>query len=188
MNNFHNIPHYKQILDSALDAIFIIQGEKYVYTNQQGAKLLGLDNPTQLIGKSMYDYTEKKYHKLVKDRAEARQRGEDVVSRYDLCLVKKNGEKVPVEVNVSYISFGGVPCSLSFVRENAERKEYEKRLQAIHTFTAKMSTANTLDEIEKITYNSLETVFGLNRGSLGLVQGDNLVHQYRWNSWHLRLL
>ena len=48
---------YRNILDSALDSVFVIHGETYVYVNKQGARLLGFDFPEELIGKSMFDFT-----------------------------------------------------------------------------------------------------------------------------------
>ncbi|MHA1973145.1 MAG: ATP-binding protein [Candidatus Hodarchaeales archaeon] len=172
---------YQQILDAALDAVFIIQGSKYVYTNKQAAKLLGYNNPSEVIGKNMLDHTDKAYHSLVKNRARARQRGEKVLSLYEITLVNRNGEKIPVEVNVSYIYYQGKPSSLSFVRDKRDKKKYYERLQAIHTFTERISRAANIDEIEQITYEAINTVLEHNRGSLGLVKGENLVHQYRWN-------
>jgi len=172
---------YRNILDSALDSVFVIHGETYVYVNKQGARLLGYDAPEELVGKSMFEHTDVDNHDLVRERANARQRGENVQPRYELTLVRKNGDKFPAEVHVSYIEYEGKPCSLSYTRDITERKRLEERLQVLHIFTAQMASSNDLDGIERITYNALSQVLGLNRGSLGFVNGDVLTHLYRWN-------
>ena len=172
---------YRNILDSALDSVFVIHGDSYVYVNKQGATLLGYGAPEELIGKSMFDHTHVDDHELVRERAKARQRGAEVPSRYEINLVRKNGERFPAEVHVSFIEYEGKACSLSYTRDITDRKKHEERLQVLHLFTAQMALSNNIDEIEKITYNAISQVLGLNRGSLGFVDRDILIHQYRWN-------
>ncbi len=177
----HEESGYRNILDSALDSVFVIHGDSYVYVNKQGASLLGYDAPKELIGKSMFEHTHVDDQELVRERAIARQRGENVSSRYEITLIKKNGEEFPAEVHVSYLEYEGKPCSLSYVRSITERKRHEDRLHVLHLFTAQMASSNNLDEVETITYEALTQVLGLNRGSLGLVKDDVLTHLYRWH-------
>ena len=171
----------RNILDSSLDTVLVIQGETYVYLNKQGAKLLGYDSPKELIGKSMLEHIHPDNHNIAKERAEARQRGEHVTSLYQITLVRKDGTSFPAEVNISQIVYNGKSCSLCFARDITNRKKNETRLEVLHSFTAQMASVFDLDEVDRITYTALEKVLGLNRGSLGFVDGDVLTHEYRWN-------
>ncbi len=172
---------YRNILDSALDSVFVIHRSTYVYVNKQGAKLLGYDSPEDIIGKNMYAHTHEDDHEVVRERGRARRRGEEVLSRYELKLIRLNGEVFPAEVNVSYIEYDGKACSLSYVRDITERKRYEDRLQVLHMFTAQMALCKEISEIETITYSAISQVLGFNRGSLSFVKGKVLSHDFRWN-------
>ncbi|MBT4424860.1 GAF domain-containing protein [Candidatus Bathyarchaeota archaeon] len=119
--------------------------------------------------------------KIAQERAEARQRGETVASLYQVTLVRKDGSTFPAEVNVTLIDFQGTACSLCYARDITDRVKQENRLEVLHRFTAQMASASDLDEVDRITYNALVRVLGLSRGSLGLVNGEVLTHEYRWN-------
>lgn len=61
-----------------------------------------------------------------------------------------------------------------------EQMAYEQKLHSLHSNASDLARVNNINEIAEITENTLFGVIGFTRGSFGLVEGDKLVHRYRW--------
>lgn len=118
---------YRTILESALNAVFIIVDNKYVYSNKYAAKLLGFSNPSELIGVDALSLIPKEYHRIIKCRIERLQRGE-ALPRIDAKLLKRDGSEIDVELNSTFIDYEGKAAILSFVNDVSDRKRLEEKL------------------------------------------------------------
>jgi len=110
------------ILNSVSDGITINSQGVFVYVNETFAKMVGY-NVHELIGMSVFSLVAPDYRELVKDRTLTRQQGLDVVSVYELELVRKDGVRFPVEFSVSRIDYMGKSSSLTIIRDISERKQ-----------------------------------------------------------------
>lgn len=120
---------YRKFLESSMDAVFVLDEFKYLYVNKRAAKLLGLENPAELIGEDAFKYVAPEDRDTVREIAIRRQRGEEVPSQYEFDIVRHDGVRVPVEVNVSLIEYNGKPASLSINRDITDRKKTEDALR-----------------------------------------------------------
>jgi len=68
------------------------------------------------------------YVKLVKDRYRQRMKGKNVPPIYEIELITKDGEKIPVEINATRIIFQGKPADLVILRDLRERKRMQQQL------------------------------------------------------------
>lgn len=119
---------YKQILDTGRDGITINSDRIFMYVNGSFAKMIGY-SVDELIGMDIFHVTASEHWENVEERTRRRQIGEDVVSQYELELVRKDGSRFPVEFSVSRIDFEGKSSSLTIVRDISVRKQSEEALR-----------------------------------------------------------
>jgi PAS domain S-box-containing protein len=65
-------------------------------------------------------------------------------------------------------------------RDVSENVKYSRRLEALHHHAVSLGATETLDDIIEITCNCLIETLEFKRGSLGFVEGDNLVFNNHW--------
>jgi len=167
---------YASLLEASMDAIFVIQGTKYVYVNQAAVELLGYNHPSELIGKDAMQFVAPEDRDEIRKITLGRQRGEPKPGRYEAQLLKKDGTRVDVEMHVSLIEFEDKPASLAFIRDVTSRKRYEQRLEVLHRYAAELAGAETVEAVAELTFNAIEQVLGFNMGSFAIVEGDLLRH------------
>jgi len=158
---------FRALLEESRDAIFVLDHEKYLYGNSKAAELLGLSDPSELIGRDAFEFVAPEEREKVREMTFRRQRGEIVPNRYEFTLVNMKGKRIPVEVNVSLIEFDGKPASLAMNRDITERKRmeedtrlYQKRLEALHSHVSQLSLAKNIEEIADITLNTMREALG----------------------------
>jgi len=55
---------------------------------------------------------------------------------------------------------------------------YEERLEALHRHATELSSAETMEEIAKLTFNAIELVLGFHGGDFSIIEGNRLVPVY----------
>ena len=146
---------YKSFLDNLRDAVFVLDNDTYLYANQAGADMLGYDSPMDIVGLPSYSIVSPEEREVMRLRTVARARGEDVPSRYELRLMRRDGGVVPVEVNVSRIMYMGKPASLAVHRDISERRRYVDKLHDLHNFALKLGQASDIPEVYSITFQEI---------------------------------
>ena len=165
---------FRGFMQSATDLFVMFDEElRYVEVNNSWLQYTGLEKE-DVIGKHALEV----FPRLKE------------TGRYDAYLkVLETGE--PVEfIAVEAMSKPGMVLDYSVFksgnvlgvagRDVSDRVLYRRRLELLHGHAASMSQAESIKEVSEITRESLINVLGFNRGSLGLVEGSVLNHQYRW--------
>ncbi|MDH4129106.1 MAG: ATP-binding protein [Spirochaetota bacterium] len=119
---------YSCVVENSKDAIVIIQDGVLKFVNN--AIIMMLDSSINELQESNFlnhiasdslDGVEKRYN----DRLA----GLDVPNIYEISLIKKNGDTIPVEINANIIHFNNRPADLVFIRDITERKNAEEDLE-----------------------------------------------------------
>jgi len=118
---------YSVLVEEASDTVAILQDGKIVFVNKKGPEILGYSRE-EMTGLPFENLVDEKYRQLTRERYERRLRGEKVPSTYEIELVSKNGERVPVELSATRITYQGRPASLILVRDIRERKRMQEQL------------------------------------------------------------
>ncbi len=124
---------YRTLVERANDGILILQDGVVQYTNPR----LGLSSgyaTGEIQGKRFTQFIHPTEVPNVIDRYRRRLAGEDVPAIYETILLRKDGSKLPAEINAGVISFRGKPADLVIVRDLTERKRAETALQKKERF------------------------------------------------------
>ena len=120
---------YRSIVESSHSGILIVGNDyKFKYVNNKLCEILGYSKE-ELIGMDFRDVLDDESKELVSERYIRRQRGEDVPSRYEFNIVRKNGEKRRVEIisTVTTELDKGV-TTVAQILDITEQKQIERKL------------------------------------------------------------
>jgi PAS domain S-box-containing protein len=115
------------LIDSVSDGVTVNSQGVLLYVNETFAKMVGY-SVSELLGMNVLDVTAPEYLEEIKKRTLDRQQGLDVVSMYELELVRKDGARFPAEFSVSRIDYNGKSSSLTIIRDISDRKQIKSAL------------------------------------------------------------
>lgn len=148
--------------------VFVVQGEKIVYANRSFSDLLGYSIDEAAVFR-FWDFFHKDDRDLVKKRGLARQRGEDVPSRYEVRMLTKDGEVRWVDLTVARIEFQDDNASLVTAIDLTERKKAEKDLLMLSSAVEQAAEAMIImrpDGTVHYVNPAVKKIFGLKSGQL----------------------
>jgi len=167
--------NYIILLENSPDAIYSLKGLKFTYVNPTGARLLGYDNPRELIGKNGMDMIHPENRQLVQDRSLARQRGEKTPPRYEVKLLRKDGTVIDVEFHISTVKFEDETLTITYARDIEDRIKYRSSLKALHKHIKELTKADTIEKIRNTTLDAMNEALDFEFSSILQVVEDELV-------------
>jgi len=150
---------YSILVEEASDGVAILQDGKVIFINKKGSEIIGYSKD-ELIGLPFEKLVSEEYKQLTKERYERRLRGESIPSIYEVELIAKTDNRIPVELSATRIQYQGRPADLLIVRDIRERKRLEEerlKLEKLETI-GELATMvghdlrNPLQSIENATY------------------------------------
>ena len=126
---------YRNLVEESFDGIFIQKGPIIIFANKRLNEMLGYAQG-ELMGLDHWLLYHPDYQKITRDRAKARMLGEEVVSRYEVKLQRKDGSWFYGEINARAITFphdeeSGIQV---WVKDIDERKKAERALKESEVF------------------------------------------------------
>ena len=119
---------YRTLVEHANEGIVVVQDARFVFANPSIATLIG--RPLhEFIGLRIEDVFHRDDAPQASARHAARVRGEPVESRYEIRVVRPDGEARWVGVSVVAIEWQGRPASLGFVSDVTERRRAREALR-----------------------------------------------------------
>jgi PAS domain S-box-containing protein len=119
---------YRQLVEFANDAIFIIQDERITFHNPRTLELLGY-HAQELEKLPFQELIHPKDQALVQDRYERGLSGETPTPAYSFRVVHKSGRYVNVQMNATPIIWEGQPGTLNFLRDVTSQQIVEDQLR-----------------------------------------------------------
>lgn len=108
--------------------IGIFQGTGHSYANPAMSRITGY-SLKELADLPLETYVHPEFRTLVVERSLARQRGEDVLDRYELKIITKNGDERWVDFAAATIEYDGKPAVLGTGIDITARKTMEEHLR-----------------------------------------------------------
>jgi PAS domain S-box-containing protein len=118
---------FRVLAETSPAAIFLYQGEKYVYVNPMAETLTGYSKDELLTGDA-WEWIHPDFLELVKGRARKRQLGEKLPCQYEVKYRAKDGRKGWVDFAAGQIEYQGKPAGLAAAFDVTKRKQAEKAL------------------------------------------------------------
>ena len=160
---------YSTLVKRANDGVVIVQDRGFKFLNDRFAEILGY--PTEdLEGMDFAKILSPESAELAEKRYRKRMSGEQVPDIYEMGLLTKKGETVPVEINAAIIEYSGKPADLVYVRDITERKRVEEALQQrSHDLGERVKELNCLYGISKLIETDGITLEEIFQGTVDII-------------------
>jgi diguanylate cyclase (GGDEF)-like protein/PAS domain S-box-containing protein len=122
---------YRTAIENSNDGVSLVRGSHLIYVNQKFLEIYGYEKPDEAVGRNIDFTVHPDDRRIVIERNLRRQRGEQVISKYEFKGIRKDGTTVYIEISTTRIIFHEEPATLAFHRDVTKRKMLEQKLQAI---------------------------------------------------------
>jgi PAS domain S-box-containing protein len=100
----------------------------FVFVNDEFCRMVGYSREELLSMKAQDVIHPAEFSEIV-DRYRRRQKGENAPALYELTLVRKDGNSIPVEAGFGIMTYAGEVATVAFLRDTTERKKAEERIR-----------------------------------------------------------
>lgn len=120
---------YRLLLEQTPDAITVRSMDERIFANERALSLFGYEDNEEFLSAPMDEIVTPESLQNVNDRIEARNRGEELSSLYEIEILRKDGESIPVEIHTERIDFFGQTAVMNIIRDISKRKELERQVE-----------------------------------------------------------
>jgi len=121
---------FRRLADTTSTAIFIYQGEKFVYANRASEVLSGYSRQ-ELLNLNFWDLVRPDQQEYVRQRGFARQQGAGAPDRLEFNILCKDGSERWVDFTAGLIDWRGQPAILGTAFNITKRKQAEQSLNQL---------------------------------------------------------
>jgi len=122
---------FRAVAETSPAAIFLYQGEKFLYANPSSERLTGYPQD-ELLTMNFWDWIHPDFAELVRTRGLARQRGVPLPPDYEFCFITKAGEERWGILSAKCIDFVGKPTGIAAFVDITDRKRAEIETRAMN--------------------------------------------------------
>ncbi|MFZ3168473.1 MAG: PAS domain S-box protein [Candidatus Methanoperedens sp.] len=118
---------YRSLIENIQDGVFMIQNGKIQFANEAFARISGY-TMEEVIRMDFQKFVAPEDLEMVANNYHRRQAGENVLREYEFRILRKDGKKAIVIMNVGLITYQGKVASMGTVKDITERKRAEEKL------------------------------------------------------------
>ncbi len=118
---------FKFLADNITVGVFVHQDGILRYVGREGARILGYDDPAQVVGRSILDFVHPSEQKRIADLARRRVAGEPVPDQYESRFITRDGSPVDVHLYNTLIEYEGRVATQGAFVDITARKEANER-------------------------------------------------------------
>ena len=141
---------FRNLVEHSKDAIVVVQDEVIKFASSVSVDMLGseLDD---IVGSNFRSWIVPENLEKVKKIYTARMAGKEVLSTYEIEVIRKDGSTLPVEINAALVDYDDKPADLAFIRDISERNilimDLEQRIAEVNrNHAALLNLSEDLDE------------------------------------------
>jgi PAS domain S-box-containing protein len=122
---------YRALFEQALDGIAVTQDDRIESVNSACLEIFGYDHPEEMVGRHIMEFIAPGSRPLAESWTEARARGEQPPSRFELQILHRNGNVRHLETSVTQFRIGDEIHGVSTHRDITGRKRAESILKRL---------------------------------------------------------
>ncbi len=119
---------YRQVVENANEAIFVVQDETIKFYNPKTVEILGFSRDHLPSVVSFMEFIHPEDQEMVLERYQKRLKGEDLPQIYTFRVIDRERKIRWAEINSVLISWEGRPATLVFLSDITERKTTEEKI------------------------------------------------------------
>jgi PAS domain S-box-containing protein len=110
--------NYRTLMENLPLPAIVHRDARLVFVNSRAVMELGVHDPDEVLGRSLYDFLHPDYHDMVRERIQEMQQAPAAhISRLNLKIIKIDGSVIEVRTSASRILYEGEPAHLVLVEE-----------------------------------------------------------------------
>jgi len=134
---------FRAVAETAASAIYIHDNSRFLYVNRACEQISGYCR-TELMATDPWQLVHPEIRQEMRQRGEARLRGDNVSSRYEFQLLTRSGETRWLDLSANRIRFEGQDATLAIAVDVTERKRAEELQRALYRIADQTSAATDL--------------------------------------------
>ncbi len=183
---------YRTLVENSFSGLMLLKGFQIIFANSRLCEMLGY-SLTELEGVDVFDIYDPDYHQIVRERAAARMRSEEVVSQYEVKLRRKDGSSFDGEIIAKAVKVESKQGVQVWVRDVSQRKRSEKVQRRLATAVEQAAEAIVVTDtsgniqymnpaFERITGYTRKEVIGRNPRFLKSGKHDEVFYKDLWET------
>jgi PAS domain S-box-containing protein len=123
---------FELMVECAPDAIYIADGQRFIFVNNAFVRMMGATSRDQLTGSLVFARIHPAYHALIHERVDLIHVEEKSSGLKDVVYLKMDGTPVDVESSAVPFHFHGISAAMVILRDITVRKRAEEELQRVY--------------------------------------------------------
>jgi PAS domain S-box-containing protein len=121
---------YRSLIETAPDAIFLHDGELFVYLNPSAVRLYGVGSAEEMYGEKVLDFVHPDYREAIRARMDFVMTTGTSVPLKEIKIMRRDGLNVDVEATAGVSYYRGKKVIQEIQRDITERKRAEEKIRA----------------------------------------------------------
>jgi diguanylate cyclase (GGDEF)-like protein/PAS domain S-box-containing protein len=142
-----NAMRYRQLVELSPEATFVYHDGQIALFNQAGSRLLGVRDPKDLLGRSIFDFIRSDHHALFHERARLQPHEAQPTPFVEQVWIRQDGSAFHVEIGATNLMYNDLPSVQVVVRDITERKRAEALQLGQNRILNMVATGVPLQEI-----------------------------------------